>query len=106
MSSIPPNIVGPILQAGITQRQASRILENEREQQQAAAESTGKLHDRLEAVDETDNDTKVNTDAEGLGSQGRFTAESDDGSSTETPTDSAGGITRDDDGQLHLDLEA
>ena len=106
MSSIPPNVVGPILQAGTAQRQASRVLENEREQQETAFRSASRVSDRLDAVDETDNDTQVNSDAEGLGSQGKFAAQPDDEQADEPSTESATGITRDDDGHVHVDLEA
>lgn len=72
MSSVPPNIVGPILQSNLAQRQASGIRDNEEAQKfdaerrraAAAAQNDG-------TVNTEDQDMQVDADTEGSGSQGR-----------------------------------
>ena len=105
MSTIPPDIVGPLAQSGVQQQHASRGLEHERAQQAGAMERGSRISDQAaDTIGEADGDTRVHTDAEGTGSQGR--AHSDEqGEPTEEPAD-GGGVRCDDDGQIHLDLEA
>ena len=107
MSSIPPNVVGPIVQSNATQQQAAKALERERLQQSNAVDAGNKLSEKAaDTVDETGSDTRVDADSEGAGSQGRFTGDeqSEKKQEEDQPTDS--GIRRDGDGQLHVDLEA
>ncbi len=105
MSTIPPNLVGPIIQSAAAQKQAARALEGEREQQSNAVVTGNKMSEKAaEAVGETDNDSRVHTDAEGSGGQGGSTGE--EHSESKNDADSDSGIRRDDDGQLHVDLEA
>ena len=106
MSNIPPDVIGPILQAGIAQRSAARALDNERGQQ-ADADATGSKMNALAAdsVGEADDDTQVFADSEGAGSQGR-SDEDEQTESTAEDTSAKVGIREDDDGQLHVDLEA
>ena len=107
MSTIPPNIVGPILQAGTTEKQASRALESEREQQSNAVAAGSKISAQAaDTVGETDNDARVHTDAEGTGSQGRHSGEEQDDKKRDEGQSQEHGIHRDDEGQLHVDLEA
>ncbi len=107
MSTIPPNIVGPIMQAAAAQKQASRVLEGERQQQSNAVDAGNKISDKAtDTVGEADNDARVHTDAEGGGSQGRFAGDGQDEPKHEDAPEQDQGIRRDDKGQLHLDLEA
>ena len=107
MSTIPPNIVGPILQAAAAQQQASRALEGERQQQSNAVDAGNKISDKAtDTVGEADNDAQVHTDAEGGGSQGRFAGDGQDEQQNDDAPGQGQGIHRDDEGQLHLDLEA
>ncbi len=107
MSTIPPNIVGPIIQSGAAQKQAARTLEGEREQQSNAVAAGNKMSEKVaETVGETDNDTRVHADAEGSGGQGRSAGEEQAESKNDDNADADAGIRRDDDGQLHVDLEA
>ena len=107
MSTLPPNLVGPILQAGTTQRQAARALENEREQQSNAAAAGSKARDRAtEAIGEADNEARVHSESEGGGSQGREFTENNADQTAEDAKGDDQGIRRDDEGQLHVDLEA
>ncbi len=59
-----------------------------------------------ETVGEADNDSRVHTDAEGSGGQGRSTGDEHAESKHDDNADADSGIRRDDDGQLHVDLEA
>ncbi len=107
MSTIPPNIVGPIAQSVQQQRSTARALEAERDQQANAAEVGNRSSQRsAEAIDEADNDTQVHTDAEGLGGQGRHHADEHPEHHTHDPPSPEAGIQQDADGHLHLDVEA
>mgnify|MGYP000623484386 CR=1 FL=1 len=71
MSTIPPNLLGSIIQTqGAQQRQA---VDKQREDSaQAERVGGGNFADKLQnVIDETDRDTQVYSDAEGTGSQGR-----------------------------------
>ena len=107
MSTIPPNLVGPIIQSAAAQKQAARALEGEREQQSNAVVTGNKMSEKAaEAVGETDNDSRVHTDAEGSGGQGRSAGDEHAESRQDDNANSDSGIRRDDEGQLHVDLEA
>ena len=107
MSTIPPNLVGPIVQSGAAQKQAARALEGEREQQSNAVVAGNKISEKAAGtVGETDNDSRVHADAEGSGGQGGSTGEEHTESKNDDNAESDAGIRRDDDGQLHVDLEA
>ncbi len=105
MSTIPPNLVGPIIQSAAAQKQAARALEGEREQQSNAVATGNKISEKAaEMVGEADNDSRVHTDAEGSGGQRGSTG--DEHTESKHDADAHSGIRRDDDGQLHVDLEA
>ncbi len=105
MSTIPPNLVGPIIQSAAAQKQAARALEGEREQQSNAVVAGNKISEKAAGtVGETDNDSRVHTDAEGSGGQGG--SDGEEHAESKNGADSGSGIRRDDDGQLHVDLEA
>ena len=106
MSTIPPKLVGPIIQSGAAQKQAARALEGEREQQSNAVVAGNKISEKAAGtVGETDNDSRVHTDAEGSGGQGRSDGEEHAESKHDDNADSCSGIRRDDERQLHVDLE-
>jgi hypothetical protein len=108
MSAIPPNLAGAILQAGVQQQNVARVQDSEREQQEnAALKGAQRSEHASEAIGDQDDETQVNSDSEGAGSQGRaFQSSDDDPATTDDSATSAGGISRDEDGQLHIDLEA
>ena len=107
MSTIPPNLVGPIIQSGAAQKQAARVLEGEREQQSNAVVAGNKISEKAAGtVGETDNDSRVHADAEGSGGQGGSAGGEHAESKHDADVHSDSGIRRDDDGQLHVDLEA
>jgi len=103
MSAVPPNLVGPILQSHMMQRQASSVRDNEETQKAAASRKQGVASDEKDnTVETTDDDTQVHSDAEGTGSQGRAFSESDE-SEEPTPPDTP----NDDDTDGHLiDVQA
>ena len=57
-------------------------------------------------VDTEDADVAIFADAEGGGSQGRETAQEQEPEDSEKPASPQDGITTDDEGQFHVDLEA
>ena len=86
MSAVPPNLVGPILQSHMMQRQASSVRDNEETQKATAARQQGVSSDEKDnTVETTDDDTEVHSDAEGTGSQGRTFSESPDGQEPPVP---------------------
>jgi hypothetical protein len=103
MSAIPPDIIGSAAQAGVTQREASRVQEADRAGQSHAARSQARAADEASSnVETTDDDTQIFTDAEGSGSQGRTVEDGAESvtemSPSELPTADPGGV--------HLDIEA
>ncbi len=106
MTHIPPHSVSSILQAGAQQKQAARAIDGARSQQDNATDKVARNSAHAaEAIDETGGDIEVSTDSEGAGSQGRDFA-STAGDEKQAPPEPENGITRDDDGHLHVDMEA
>ena len=103
MAEIPSDIASSAAQAGFRARETARERDGQRAGQASAADRQIRAVDKADTTVETgDDDTQVFSDAEGAGSQGR-----DFEDSAEQEAESADdGIRRDDDGQLHLDLEA
>jgi hypothetical protein len=71
----------------------------------AAAKARAQEADANLDIDTSDDSTRTNTDGGGGGSQGRAFQEGE-ANPDEQPTEEQEGLTRDEDGQLHLDLEA
>ena len=68
---------------------------------------TRRVDEAGEVVETSDHDTQVFSDGDGAGSQGRSTHDETAEATTDEPTTlESDGISHDDDGQLHLDLEA
>ncbi len=105
MSEIPPELPSSAAQSGVQAREIAKEREARRAGQADAATRQVKTVDEAgSTVETTDNDVAVFSDAEGSGSQGRAFEE---GAPPEAAGEDAGtGITQDDDGQLHVDLEA
>lgn len=103
MSSIPPNLVGPILQTPFVQTQAAAARGVD-DAQRVNAERRGTIAaaETDTTVETTDTDTQVFTDAEGSGSQGR--AFSDE--TPEKPADQPPPPATDPNSGQILDLEA
>jgi len=108
MAEIPSDIASSASQANI---QARAVADNRNARSADAAHAVNRQVKATEEADTTvdtaDEDTKVYADAEGTGSQGRPFEE--EGTQADEQTGDAspnGGISRDENGQLHLDLEA
>jgi len=110
MSQIPSDIATSAAQAGFQAREATKVREAHQAGQAHSANRQVRAADEAgSTVDTTDADERVFTDAEGSGSQGRFTEDKDASELTENPAgsaDSPHGITRGPDGLPHVDLEA
>ncbi len=87
MSSVPPNLVGPIFQTHLTQQQVSAIRQNIRKQEDEAQRVRSAAGDEKEGtVGTTDEDTRVHADAQGPGSEGRgFSASEDESEDLQLP---------------------
>lgn len=104
-SSLPPNLVGSILQSHLTQRKTSVTQDSARDEQVNAAQRQSKAIDERDTTVETsDEDTRISPDSQGSGGQGReFTS----------PEDAAEPVLEDDtdrenedaDGIRHIDIE-
>ena len=108
MADIPPNISSSAAQAGYVQSEAARARDAARAGQRAAQQNQTKAIEEADAaITADDDDVQIYADSEGTGSQGReLPADADtEDAESEAPTD-ASGITRDDDGNPHLDIQA
>ncbi len=108
MSEIPPEIPSSAAQAGFQAREVAKEREARRAGQANAASRQVKTVDEAGATVETnDQDVAVFADAEGGGGEGRESEQPKAEQATEEADDAADrGIVRDDDGHLHLDIEA
>ena len=106
MSEIPSDVAASAAQAGFQGREVAKEREARRAGQADAVQRQVKTVDEAgNTVETTDQDAAVFTDAEGGGSEGREHEEAgpETGEAKKPPTNN--GITRDDDGQLHVDIE-
>lgn len=103
MSTVPPNLVGPILQSGLMQRQVSQVRDNERAQEaNAQRQQSNLINEKDSTVETTDDDTQVYTDAEGGGSQGRAFSEPEEAQEQSADSDLD---SKPEEGR-HIDFEA
>jgi len=106
MSEIPSDIASSAAGAPLQSRQAARAKDARRAGQALAVDRQVKSVDEADTtVDTDDADTQVFGDAEGGGGSGRELPDNttDDEAKNQPPNP---GITIDDTGQTHLDLEA
>ncbi len=106
MAEIPSEIASSSAQTGFQAREvgigrAGRLAA----QASAANREIKSIDESGTTVDTDDAETQVYADAEGTGSQGR-PFEEEQGEEGESPAEADRGVTTDDDGRLHLDLEA
>lgn len=107
MSEIPPDLPSSAAQSGVQAREVAKEREARRAGQAAAATRQVRTIDEAgSTVETTDDDVAVFTDAEGSGSAGRESEEQTTPEPESTDEPARGGITRGDDGQLHVDLDA
>jgi len=108
MSTIPPHLAGTILQTSQVQFQAAGIQKTEgdtknnafREQVRAAEMKDG-------TVSANDEDTRINADGGGTGGQGRaFRGPKEEAAPEGEGAPEDGGVTVDESGRIHLDVEA
>ncbi len=106
MAEGPTDIASSIAPANYKAKEVAK----EREANRAATAHTAErgvknIADRGATIDTEDGDTAIFADAEGTGSQGRpFEEDTQPEEEAESETIPEG-ITRDEDGQFHLDLE-
>jgi len=106
MAEIPSHISSSAAQAGFQSREVGRARDARSAGQADATQRQIKsVEEASGTVDTTDFDTRVTTDSEGAGSQGRA-FEEDNPMEDSSGQESLPGVTKGEDGQWHLDLEA
>ena len=106
MADAPSHIVSSAAPASYQAKEVAKEREARRSgQAETANRQVRALDEQGTTVDTEDADTAIYTDAEGTGSQGR-PFEEGGSAKQETAEASDNGITEDEDGQLHLDIEA
>ncbi len=108
MSDIPPALPSSAAQTGFQAREVAKERDARRVGQDDAVSRRAKSVTEADVtVDTTDSDTAVYADAEGAGSQGSPFEESgtNEEESSEEQTDE-NGVTKGEDGQLHIDFQA
>ncbi|HUW83910.1 MAG TPA: hypothetical protein VMZ31_14070 [Phycisphaerae bacterium] len=106
MSTVPPNIVGPILQTVVQQQQAAQTDDAEKARGTEKSERMAQRSDRAEhTVADTDSDSAVDPEAGQGGGQGRAFSEPPEEQAPESqaPPDA---VTHDENGQPHIDVQA
>ena len=107
MADIPSDIASSAAQAGYQARDAGQARAARQAAQANAADRQVKAIDETDTtVDTDDADARVFADAEGSGGMGRPFEEEAAAEPEETAEGSDEGISKDEDGQVHLDLEA
>ncbi len=107
MTEIPPHLPASAAQSSVQAREVAKERDARRAGQADAVNRQVKAVDEAgSTVETTDDDVAVFGDSEGTGSEGR---ELEDGNTPapESPADGTkNGITRDEHGRFHVDLEA
>ena len=104
MSTLPPNVVGSVLQSNLAQRQVSTIRDGEDSQRvMANRRQAATIDEKDTTVGTADTDTQIHTDAEGSGSQGRAFSEPQEEGLEQDAAES--GLLTDDEGR-NIDFRA
>ncbi len=107
MAEVPSEIASSAAQSGVQSREVAKGRAAARANiSSAASRETKAVEEAGSTVDTEDEDNRIFTDAEGGGSQGRTFEEGAAAEQGQGEAVSDNGITQDEDGQLHLDLEA
>jgi len=107
MADSPSPIASSAAGAPLQARDVIEAGEARRAGQHNAVRRQGQTVTEAEAtVETTDADARVFSDSEGTGSQGREFGDQDSPPNEPTEKKNPPGISTDEDGQLHLDLEA
>jgi hypothetical protein len=102
MSAIPPNWIGSVIGSAAASGRAADAKGKESADQAKAVDNSAFAERLQNVIEDTDTDTEVHPDAEGLGSQGRPFRQKDGAG-----TDEDGGAVPDEgDGVGGLDVEA
>jgi len=108
-SGIPPNFISSAIQGTESQRRSSESYATEEARTAHAQNKQVSRNEEMDStVETTEADTRVNADGGGLGSQGRsLEGEGEEAAQEEQEQqDQHSGITVDEQGQPHVDLEA
>jgi len=104
MSMMPFDIVGPIMQSPSQASDVAKTEDAARNRQSGTTAEQAKVREVTEnAIGTADEDMEVNSDSMGAGSRGR--AFRDTADEAEEPSDDTG-VTKDEEGRYHLDIEA
>ncbi|MCH9032946.1 MAG: hypothetical protein IID42_00400 [Planctomycetes bacterium] len=107
MAEIPSDIPASAAQAGYQAREVGRARDARSAQIANASNRRARAVDEAgNTVDTEDSDNQVFADAESSGGQGRAFEEGNPTDADDAVEQSKLGITKDDDGRLHIDLEA
>ena len=107
MAEIPSDIASSAAGSGLKARNVGKASDAERAGQAKAAQNQVRSVDEVEiTVETTDDNAKVFADAEGSGSEGRSEEEGNAPQEEPGTSQEDRGITTDEDGTQHVDLEA
>ncbi len=107
MSAIPPDFVGPILQAGARANQVAGERDSEENQKVETRRTTQAAADqRATTVSDTDEESGVQDSFTSAGGEGRSFGDGDAEPEASDQDASDTGLSEDDDGNLHLDIQA
>ena len=107
MAEIPSHIPASAAQSGVQSQEVAKGRDAQRANTaNAANRQTQAIEEAGSTVDTEDADNRVFTDAEGSGSEGRPFDEEATAEQQPKGQEADGGITRDENGRIHLDLEA
>ncbi len=107
MTEIPPHLPASAAQSSVQAGEVAKERDARRAGQADAANRQIKaVNEAGSTVETTDDDVAVFGDSEGTGSEGRELEEDNTPSPESTGEGTKNGITRDDDGRFHVDLEA
>ena len=107
MADIPSDIPASAAQAGYQAREVGRARDARSAANANASNRRARAVDEADTtVDTEDTDNQVFADAEGPGGQGRPFEEGNPPDAHDPMEESKTGITKDDDGWLHVDLDA
>jgi len=100
-----PHVAGTVLQTPVQQRQVARGRDAADNRQAHGARQMQRAVEQTDtSIETSDSDTRVNADSSGLAGQGRHLP-TDDQPAPEPPDDDDG-ITTDEQGHVHLDIQA
>ena len=90
MEVIPSPIIGSVLQSTTAQRNQSGIQDSDSNRRATAARELAQLEQQqLDAIEDTDNDTRVHADSGGQGSRGRSFDEKPPAPDADPPDDAS-----------------